>query len=342
MKPVKKRTTTIVLALSGLLVLPAAGEAATNFGSRLNHNPSNSGECQGLLTPCTLVSYTHPSDPNGDEYSGGAPVGGVVTKFRIRAYGLNGQNPATVTFRLAEISNVINQGGPDSALGKAVATGPTVTINGTDDANGDARIEEFAARTPVKKGDHIAIDGTDVQATYNNSGDEYTFQYNPPLIDGQGARGSTDATGELLVAATIEPDADGDGFGDETQDQCPAQRTTAGACDTTKPSVGSLKLSRRGLSFRLSEAATVKLSVQKARAGRRVGKKCRKPSRSNRNRRRCTRYVKVKGVTVNGKAGLNRVRFSKRLSKGRYRIVSVATDAAGNKRTTTKRFRVRK
>ena len=48
------------------------------------------------------VSFIHPSDPNGDPYSGGAPVDGVITKFRIRAFG-QGDTPATVTFRVADI-----------------------------------------------------------------------------------------------------------------------------------------------------------------------------------------------------------------------------------------------
>jgi hypothetical protein len=34
----------------------------------------------------------------------------------------------------------------------------------------------------------------------------------------------------LNVAATVEPDADGDGFGDETQDQCPSDASTQGTC----------------------------------------------------------------------------------------------------------------
>ena len=35
----------VVCALAlGALALPAGGHAATNFGSRLNHEPANSGE----------------------------------------------------------------------------------------------------------------------------------------------------------------------------------------------------------------------------------------------------------------------------------------------------------
>ena len=69
------RTTSAALAVGmALLALPSVGEASTSFGSRLNHDPANSGECKELLTPCTLASYIHPSDPNGDPYAGGAPV----------------------------------------------------------------------------------------------------------------------------------------------------------------------------------------------------------------------------------------------------------------------------
>lgn len=54
-----------------------------------------------------------------------------------------------------------------------------------------------------------------------------------PLGDGEirGPNVSFDA--ELLMNATIEPDADKDGFGDETQDRCrPADAATQGDCRT--------------------------------------------------------------------------------------------------------------
>ena len=37
---------------------------------------------------------------------------------------------------------------------------------------------------------------------------------------------------ELLLQYSVEPDADGDGYGDQTQDQCPSQAGTHGACVT--------------------------------------------------------------------------------------------------------------
>ena len=101
--------------------------------------------------------------------------------------------------------------------------------------------------------------------------------------------------------------------------------------------------------FRLSEAATVRLTFEKAATGRRVGKRCRKPSRKNRRRKRCTRYVRVKTtLAVKGKAGANKLSFQGRLTRrrslktGRYRFSMRATDAANNrsKATAKKRFRL--
>jgi hypothetical protein len=46
------------------------------------------------------------------------------------------------------------------------------------------------------------------------------------------AVGAPDPVTLLNVSAVLEPDADGDGFGDETQDQCPTNATTQGPCPT--------------------------------------------------------------------------------------------------------------
>ena len=75
-----------------------------------------------------------------------------------------------------------------------------------------------------------------------------------------------------------------------------------------------------------------------------MGRSCRKPSRRNRSRKRCTRYKKVGTLTRNRRrAGSNRIPFSGRLglrplSRGTHRASVVATDGAGNK-SRTKRAR---
>src|SRR5690349_3370805 len=129
--------TAMAVAATALLALPASGIAAETFGSRFANSP-NSGACSGLMTsPCTYVSFIHPAVGTGDPYAGGAPSDGVITKFRINAYGSGGPGtPGTVTFRVADITRE----NEDSAQARALATGPTVTVN----SDGDT-IQEFPA-----------------------------------------------------------------------------------------------------------------------------------------------------------------------------------------------------
>ncbi|HEX2071853.1 MAG TPA: hypothetical protein VHF90_09435 [Thermoleophilaceae bacterium] len=319
--------TAVAVAAGALLALPASGMAAETFGSQLTNSP-NYGACadKDLPAPCSWVSYIHPSAPNGDPYAGGAPNDGVITRFRIRAYGAGGiGTPASVTFRVAEISLT----NPDSAQARAVGTGPTVQIAGTGE------VEEFPGRLPVSRGEHLAIDTTDAHAVYETGGNKFTYGYGPVLVDGAAARTSTTPVGELLVAAVVEPDADGDGFGDETQDRCAGESGSDNGCDNARPALTGLKMAPRGgkkairrVRYRLSEPARVTLRVQ-----RRVG----------------GRYVTRRGrVVKNGKAGLNRTKLrmrigGRKLPAGRYRLTAVARDAAGNRSTVKRlRFRVRR
>lgn len=311
-----RMNTALALAAGALLVLPASGMASDSFGSRLKNAPANASECPAT---CSLVSYIHPSDPNGDPYSGGSPVDGVITKFRVRAEAYTPGSPVRVSPRVADITRQ----NPDSATASAFAAGPQVTLT----ANGE--IEEHATRVSVSRGQHLALDGQNAQLTYNASGSKFTSVFTPPLTQGQ--RTSNQATGELLVQATVEADRDRDGFGDETQDKCPSQAGTSGECtqnpaDRTAPKVGAMKLGKGKLSFRLSEASRVRVTVQKRR---KVGKRM--------------RYVQVKRTSLSGKQGANSLRFRKKLGKGRYRVTAVATDRNGNKSGTyAKKFRFKK
>jgi hypothetical protein len=104
----------------------------------------------------------------------------------------------------------------------------------------------------------------------------------------------------------------------------------------------------RGTTFRftLSEAAGVKIAIQRAAKGRRNGKRCVKPSPKLRKAKKCTRYAGAGTLTRKGKAGANKVPFSGRigprpLPPGRYRAVLRATDAAGNRsKPKTVAFRI--
>ena len=106
---------------------------------------------------------------------------------------------------------------------------------------------------------------------------------------------------------------------------------------------------RRGtkLKFRLSEQATVSISIERQRPGRRRAGRCVKPTRRPAKKRACARFVNVGTLTRRmlpaGQAGLVFTgRIGRRaLPAGRYRAVLVATDPSGNRSAPrTVRFQV--
>jgi hypothetical protein len=340
----KRLTVAALAAVASALVLASASNAAVTFGSRLIESPTTSlcnnttGDPGTINGPCTMVSYIVPTAPNGDPSSQGAPISGVITKFRIKALGDGG--PATATFRIANIT--VDPSG-DSAIATSAGTGPTVQV--PDSTVGDAPITQADARVPVTAGQHLAVDGSpNLEALHVSDGQKWTYVYAPPLVDGQGGRGSNAVTEELLVQADIEPDADHDGFGDETQDQCPTQATTQGPCDRAAPAVSGLRVSGGKVFYTLSEGATVRFRLQKATSGRKVKGKCVRQTRRNRHKPRCTRFVNVGSSFAGpGAAGANQVAIprARRLKAGRYRLTMTVTDAAGNSATSTKSFRIK-
>lgn len=137
----------------------------------------------------------------------------------------------------------------------------------------------------------------------------------------------------------------------------PAPRTEPGTLpgtDLSRPQLSGLRLGSRRfraaprggsiaaavgtrVSYTLSEPATTTFTVERARLGRKVGRRCVAPNRRNRRARRCTRYSRVRGsFSHQGSAGANSFRFTgsvglRALRPGQYRLVAVAMDAAGNR-----------
>jgi hypothetical protein len=171
-----------------------------------------------------------------------------------------------------------------------------------------------------------------------------TFTYN----------GNDGASDSAIATVTVQVAGAGGGGG-------------GGLNDKTAPKISSLTLSRkrwrRGgalpaaaarakvgmtIGFGLDEAGTARIAFAKAKPGRRVGGRCVAPTRANRSRRRCTRFVAAGSFTIPARLGANSVRFQGRLDArhrlglGRYRVVVTVTDAAGNasKPATGPTFRI--
>lgn len=112
---------------------------------------------------------------------------------------------------------------------------------------------------------------------------------------------------------------------------------SGGAADLSAPGLTAVSIAKRpkptrkrGATVRLtlSEAATVQVTVERLRAGRRAGGACKAKGTG----KRCVRAVRVTTFSVALPAGPQTVKLTrKQLATGTLRISLVATDAAGNR-----------
>jgi hypothetical protein len=94
----------------------------------------------------------------------------------------------------------------------------------------------FETRIPVQAGDRFGLyspppDGNSIYCGTGNPADKMGFvEYD--LRREKSAEFSAIAGADVPVVAVIEPDRDGDGYGDETQDGCPQSAAYQGPCPT--------------------------------------------------------------------------------------------------------------
>ena len=209
---------TASLIAAAMLLAPAQGAASQLIGSNLSGSALNSG-CATDTPICTETFQGTPS-------LGNATSNGVITSWTLREPGTGA--PQSVTLRVLRFVSPI---GP-TFLGVRSAQPdvfPAVV--------GDMTVT-FPTRLPITAGDQIGFDhSTALHSCVDNTGiGDQQARWNPPLADGEQAavRGTGLAGGncEPPVRAAVEPDADNDGFGDETQDQCPTNASTQGPCPT--------------------------------------------------------------------------------------------------------------
>lgn len=201
----------IVIALISLLAVPASAGAATVVGDATT-TPGG-----GIPAEFAFVQSV---DGSGASYA--FPASGVVTSMsataRILSTGPREMRP--LVFRRVEGSTTqfVVVGGTDLAFSSTTATlksGPT--------------------RIAVKAGDRLGgYVPSGMETSYHGGGGGIAAMtlYASPA-DGAGFTTSTGASANASVSATLEPDADSDGYGDETQDSCPTlAQIHAGPCAT--------------------------------------------------------------------------------------------------------------
>lgn len=328
----------VIAAPLALIAGPGPADAVTIGG---NPVPTTGifAAC-GFVGTCTVVQTLHDTPPAE------ASSSGVITTWRARGLG-------TVRLRVMRLTSAPTAGSV-TVVGGVSSASETLT----------AALQTFKTRLPIRAGEVVGLDqpaglGSGVlhdpdAPTGVIAGRAFT----PAVPLGQSAAHYDGGDWELRLDSTVEPDVDRDGYGDKTQDRCPSSATaqTLAACpspvvsgafvsnrtfavDSKGPAevqASKRKPAKRGtvFSYGLSEQARVVFVIERSAAGRKVGGKCKRQTRSNRRRPRCARYTKAGSFAQPGAKGSNIKSFSgkigqRKLKPGPYRATLVATNISG-------------
>jgi hypothetical protein len=203
---------------------PRAAATATTLGQP-GANPIS---CTGIATAGSMLATRGATGPT---YTAGAD--GVLTSFTHVANASPGQVRAVVF------------GDTGTASEKAVvARSPFQTVTVSTE-------NTFPIRVPIKAGQHLGMgmNGLSMACGATGVAGDVIGVSGPFDADTQTLMAFTNQLGSFRpnIFAVVEPDADGDGFGDVSQDQCTQSKLTQGACPapdtdvTKKPKKKSTK-----------------------------------------------------------------------------------------------------
>ncbi len=199
----RKRAALSVLAaaLATAALFGASALAApqtTHYGSGCAPNESNPGERMGI-------------ERLGAANGGGLPVSGVITEWQM-SFG------ELIPFKTkTQRIKVVREAGESYEVVGESAAEPMASA-----------AEGVATRVPIQKGDLLGLssqgeNGVLFDCKEQGDDEHVEFSTGDPAIGSSVHRGSGGTIEHALpVEVTIEPDADGDGYGDLTQDACPA------------------------------------------------------------------------------------------------------------------------
>lgn len=201
------RAGTITLSLACLLFSAAPVGAAIRLGPDTTRTPTAGFPTIACAQACTLVPG---SAPTGDLTE--APSDGVVTEVRFRGQFSDTRVRVVRVDTAAKTVRVVRSGAPRAA-----------TALGVDQWKIDERIE-------IRAGERVTLDapgsGAALFALPGISGGLVV----PRPADGAEASYTAFPFSGPWIEAFVEPDADRDGFGDETQDRCPNDASTQAPC----------------------------------------------------------------------------------------------------------------
>ncbi|HEY0392795.1 MAG TPA: hypothetical protein VGC63_13925 [Solirubrobacterales bacterium] len=207
----------LAAALSLLIAQPAS--ASTQAGN----------QCVGNTASENVTTLSIANGP-GNPLPATMPVAGVITRWTLAA--VSELPPGVLNQRLKMFR-------PAGAPGQYQVIGESAAVSISPGANA------FPTRIPVHAGDLIGSSGFTFEGPATlfcettNPGERLgIFAGDPPpgsvatLIEEEGGF-------QNPITVTIEPDADNDGYGDETQDNCPQSAATQAPCPAVVLSTSS-------------------------------------------------------------------------------------------------------
>jgi hypothetical protein len=217
-RPVLVPTTAVSLAVALALGAAPAGADETTLGQ--------TGVAVVCSTAVPAGVVLGPEGAGGATYT--APMQGVVTSFSHLANNVAGQVRALVLADSAVAGHQI-----------VVATSARMTVT-------RSRLNTFPVRLPIVKGQRVGLGFTAPNmacATPGLGGDAtlVATAFDPDSTSDFASAGVLAFGGSTAyrpnISAVLEPDADGDGFGDVSQDACPRSALSQAACPDPDTSI---------------------------------------------------------------------------------------------------------
>jgi hypothetical protein len=209
-----------------LLLVPSSASAAVTLGPDLSE-PGNVGYgCQeGLTGVCSFVHLP------GQGFDAVAPSDGIITRWRFRAGCCNPAQTVDRTVKLRVFRQTTTQE-PYYRSARAVRTGASFTVAAGGILTADS-VVDVPVRVKISAGDLVGVD-TQYSFDFNGFGGNQLLFLQPAPADGAENYGNT--FGAISMNVDVEPDADNDGYGDETQDCQPSDPAGHQSCTPTGPS----------------------------------------------------------------------------------------------------------
>jgi hypothetical protein len=204
-----KKRLSLALAIAvvvGAFVGVSSASAATEFGSSCTGNDGGS--------ELVLISTKH-SGSNPLPVT--APISGVITEWKtnLQLGPVEPEAEAILNRLYAQTLDIFHSAGGSSYT--LISENPgTAKLN----FNG---VTTNLSRIPVQAGDYLGLDGLffTLYCETGDPGDEVAFLDEEAVTVGSTHSFEMAPGAQVPVVARVEPDVDGDGYGDETQDKCP-------------------------------------------------------------------------------------------------------------------------